>query len=221
MSWYEREVKAEQLSDEWFEARMGCLTGSIVGDIMPNTRGGYSKAREMLLYRKAVEFMANKDESDPIPKRYSDWGHEYEDEAIRAVSEEAGIPFLSAGLIKSEFSDLVGSSVDSLTENGRVVAEVKCPYYMYSHLKHIHNTPASKLHSDSGYKKYYWQVRHHLLCVGAEEAIWASYYPFFEPKPLFTDIIIADKNELNLLKDECMKFVKDMKLICKRIYEAK
>ena len=96
MTWQNREIKAEQLSDEWFEARMGCLTGSIVGDIMPNTRGGYSKAREMLLYKKAVEFMANKDESDPIPKRYSDWGHEYEDEAIRAVSEESGIPFFSS-----------------------------------------------------------------------------------------------------------------------------
>ena len=214
MTWRNREVQAEQLTDEWFKARMGCLTGSVVGDIMPGARGGYTKARETLLYKKVVEYLANVDESDPIPKRFSDWGHEYESEAIEQVEEIKDFHFVKAGLIKSDFSDLVATSVDAITEDGRMTTEVKCPYYMRSHLKHIKNNPAVNEKAD---KNYYWQIRMHMLVTGAEWCTWSSYHPLFEPRKSFIVMIQRDDAEMNLLKSECLKFIKEMKELAKEV----
>lgn len=218
--WKSREVDTPQLSDEWFNARMGCLTGSIVGDIMPGARGGYTKARETLLYKKAVEYLASVDESEPIPRKFSDWGHEYEDEAIKEIESIRDIHLVKAGLIKSDFSDLVATSVDALTEDGRLVAEVKCPYYMYSHVKQIKVNPVINLQSDAMYKKYYWQCRHHMLVTGADWCAWNSYHPMFEPRKSFIVLIQRDKEEMELLKSECLKFVKEMKELCKEILKS-
>ena len=217
MSWKNREVKFAQLEPEWFQARMGCLTGSIVGDIMKGARGGYAKARETLLYKKAIEYMSGVDESEPIPQKFADWGHDHEPDAIDCINVDKGVDLKSVGLIKSDFNNLVASSVDGITEDGSLVAEAKCPFYMHSHIKQIYHKPAIKLYSDAMYKKYYWQVRHHMLCTGAKTCAWISYNPNFEPKPAYIEYVDADEKELGLLKDECMKFVTELKLLCTEI----
>ncbi len=221
MSWTDRESDFEQGTDEWLKDRMGKLTGSIVGEIMPGARGGKPVSRKKLLYKKAIEYMAGVDESKPIPKLYADWGHEYEAEACQAIQDELNgsmvedLEFQEVNLITSEFSPLVASSLDRFDINGKYAVEVKCPFYMSSHIKHMKENPVINCRSDA--KNYYWQVRHHMLCTGAEWCIWGSYHPHFEPKKLHIEIIKRDEDEMELLKTECLSFVDDMRSLCKDI----
>ena len=216
MTWRDREIVAAQLSDEWFLARYGCITGSIVGEIMPGTRGGKPLGRQKLIYRKAVEYMASVDESQPIPAKYANWGHEHEGEAIQALSDATGFEFIETGLIKSDFNDLVATSPDSMSVCDKA-AEVKCPYYMNQHIKFMLERPVINLKSSQQEKIYYWQVRHHMLVTGAEACIWATYHPYFEPKPLHYEIVERDDNEMKLMKEICEEFVDDMKQVCREI----
>ena len=224
MTWRDREIVAAQLSDEWFQARFGCITGSVVGEIMPGTRGGQPLGRQKLIYRKAVEYMASVDESQPIPAKYANWGHEHEGEAIQALSEATGFEFIETGLIKSDFNDLVATSPDSMSVCQLIghftvdkAVEVKCPYYMNQHIKFMLERPGINLKSSQQEKVYYWQARHHMLVTGAEECIWATYHPYFKPKPLHYEIVERDENEMKLMKEICEEFVDDMKQVCREI----
>jgi len=213
--WKERELEFEQLSDEWFAARMGKITGSIVGQIMPGVRGGKPTGYKNLLYKKAIEYLAGVDESDPIPERYANWGHEYEPEALEAVNDLKKWDFKKVGLINSDFNNLVASSPDAMSRG--TALEIKCPFYMYSHIKMIDQEPAINLKSDTQSKSYYWQIRHHMLVTGAEWAVFASYHPNFKPKKLHITVIQRDEEEMQKMKDVCNSFIEDMREICRKI----
>lgn len=222
---HEREIENEQGSDEWLDDRMGCMTGSIVGEIMPGKCGGVPATRKKLLYKKAVEYLAGVDESQPIKRIYADWGHEWEAEACQAVEDyftdndelTEEVKFREVGLIKSEFSDLVASSLDRIDLTGKYALEVKAPYYMSSHIKHMTEKPIINLASSGMEKNYYWQPRHHMLVTGAEWCIWASYHPHFKPQKLYIEIIKRDEEEMKQLKEACESFVNDMKELCREI----
>ena len=219
-----RELNFAQGSDAWLESRLGCLTGSIVGEIMPGSRGSVPATRKKLLYKKACEYLFGIDKSRPIPRMYADWGHDHEAEACEAVenylhyiSDEItdDVQFREVGLIKSDFDDLVASSLDRLSECGKYALEVKCPYDPANHLQHIIERPAVVM--SSSYKNYYWQPRHHMLCTGAVACIWATYSPEAKTKPLHVEIIESDEDEMKLLRENCLSFVNDMKAIVKEV----
>ena len=215
--WRDREIKCAQLSEEWFQARHGSVTGSVASDIMPGARGSYPAAREKLLYRKAIEHMCGVDESPDIPAKYSDWGHQYEPEAAKVYELETGNKLEEVGIIQSDFSKFAKSSVDRMMTNENGCVEIKCPFYLNNHLKHINKSPVEKLRSDN--KVYYWQVRMHMLCTGADFCDWVSFHPDFEPKYLHVVRIERDEDEMDRLKEECLKFEMEMKQICKEVYE--
>ena len=52
--WRDREIKCAQLSEEWFQARHGSVTGSVAFYIMAGARGSYPAAREKLRCRMGV-----------------------------------------------------------------------------------------------------------------------------------------------------------------------
>lgn len=221
MSVFDREIKTIQGSPEWHKSRMGRLTGSIVGEIMPGVRGGSPASRKKLLYKKSIEYLSGVDESTPIPQKYADWGHEHEAEACDALEvhckEEISkdIEFAEVGLIKSDFNDLVASSLDRISTCGKFAIEVKCPFFMSSHIKHMLEKPVVKLTSDSQSKTYYWQIRHHMLITGATHGIWATYHPHFLPCKLHVEVIERDEEEMEKLKYNCLAFVEDMRAMCK------
>lgn len=225
MDFGDRESKHPQGSDEWLVDRYGCLSGSTVGEIMPGKRGGVPSTRKKMLYKKTIEHVASVDESQPIPKRYADWGHEWEAEACRAVEDYLNtngeltdkVKFREVNLIKSDFNDLVASSLDRIDITHKYALEVKCPFYMSSHIKHITEKPALNCASSGMEKNYYWQPRQHMLVTGAEWCIWASYHPHFTPRPLYIEIIQRDEEEMKQLKEACESFIVDMKKMCKEV----
>lgn len=214
--WTHRELKAEQLSDEWFEARLGALTGSIVGDIMPGKSGKLPNWDKMI-YKKSVEFMAGVDESKPIPQANADWGHEWEPFARESYEDIQNIKMVEPGLIRSEFSDLVASSPDGMTELGFITLEIKCPMTMAKHLEYMHKSPALEISSVALEKRYYWQCRHHMLCTGATSCDFVTYHHGFKPKTTHIETVNRDQDEMDMMQDYCETFIKQMKIFTKEI----
>ncbi len=214
--WKTREVQAEQLSPEWFEARLAALTSSVVGKIMPGKRGKLPDNSEMM-YKKAVEFMAQVDESKPIPAANAEWGHFWESYAADAYEKETGLELIETGLIKSEFSSLVAASPDRITANNNRVIEIKCPMTMHKHVSYIMKSPVSDIWSTSTEKCYYWQARHHMLCTGIKRCDWVSYHDQFEPRPIFIDTVEWDDVEMATMQEVCENFIRDMKQLCKQV----
>ncbi len=217
--WTHRELQAEQLSDEWFAARLAALTGSIVGDIMPGKSGKLPDWSKMI-YKKAVEYMAGADESKPIPQANADWGHHWEPFATESYEKITHSEIIVPGLIRSEFSDLVASSPDGITELGFITLEVKCPMTMATHLSYIDKSPAEEIFSTQMEKRYYWQVRHHMLCTGATACDFVSYHHGFKPKTTHIVTVTRDQDEMDMMQDYCERFIKQMKTFSKKILEG-
>lgn len=214
--WKNRELEADQLSDEWFAARLGALTGSIVGDIMPG-KSGKLPSWDKMMYKKAVEYMAGVDESKPIPEANADWGKFWEPYARSSYNEQKGIEMEEPGLIRSDFNDLVATSPDGITELGFIVLEIKCPMTMAKHLEYMHKSPALNLSSVALEKRYYWQCRHHMLCTGATSCDFVTYHDSFEPKTTHIVTVERDQAEMDIMQEYCNDFIKEMKLFAKNI----
>ena len=213
--WKDREIKHPQGSDEWLESRLAKLTGSVVGQIMPGKTGkkpDWSK----LKYQKAVELMANVDESEPISQYNADWGIEWEPFACEEYEKETGVKLIETGLIVSEFNDCVATSPDRIAADNSIVLEVKCPTTMKKHLQYIDKSPVLELLSVAIEKSYYWQVRHHMLCTGIEACDWATYHHAFEPKVISINRVEWDDKEMAMMQEYCNDFIKEVKLLAKQ-----
>ena len=214
--WKSREIKFEQGSPEWLESRLAKITGSIVGAIMPGKTGkkpDWSK----LKYTKAVQLMAEVDESKPIPPANADWGHYWEPFACEAYTEGTGVEVIETGLITSEFNEYVATSPDRIAANDSFVLEVKCPMTMEKHLQYIDKSPVLEISSVALEKNYYWQVRHHMLCTGIKICDWASFHHGFKPKVISVNRIEWDDKEMDMMQEYCNDFIKEMKLFSKSI----
>lgn len=214
--WKDRESQFPQGSEEWLVDRLAKLTSSIVGAIMPGKTGkkpDWSK----LKYTKAVQLMAGVDESKPIPRANADWGHEWEPFACEAYTEEKGTELIESGLITSSFNEYVATSPDRIAADNSIVLEVKCPMTMEKHLQYIDKSPVLNLSSVALEKNYYWQVRHHMLCTDIRVCDWASFHHGFKPKVISIDRVEWDDKEMDMMKDYCNQFIKEMKLFAKEI----
>lgn len=113
-------TEPEQRSPEWFVARQGRVTGSVVGAILGlspyMTRGDVMRRMVRDAMGAEPEFVGN------VATNY---GTHYEDGAIVEWQMETGLKWKPAYFIKHE--DWLGASPDGWTSDGGLL-EVKCPF---------------------------------------------------------------------------------------------
>lgn len=171
----EIEGSTEQLSDGWFKARMGRITGSKLGEVVP-ARGDKMPARaNMYIAEKCLEIVAgfSREVKENDAMR---WGRDYEADARAFAEDFLGSRIYEVGSITMEWSDQVSSSPDGIGVDGggiKFAYESKCPM---SHT-HIGYLMAGKMPS-----KYINQVQGHLAATGAEYCIFHSFDPRFPPE---------------------------------------
>ena len=68
---------AEQQSEEWFQARLGCATGSRFNDVIAKTRSGYSTSRKNYAVELALEIITGT-RQDFYQSSAMAWGSETE-----------------------------------------------------------------------------------------------------------------------------------------------
>ncbi len=113
-------LNVEQRSDEWFEARRGKISGTILGDVY-SKKGG----RKIGFYQIIAERLG----LDPDEENRMDRGLRLEDEAVELFQGKTGKKVESAGMCVSSFSDEIINSPDGLIKHkGKYTEalEVKC-----------------------------------------------------------------------------------------------
>ena len=172
-------IDCEQRTPEWFAARLGCVTSSVVADVFANGRGKEpSKTRESLKLRLALERVTGKSQESGYSNDDMKRGIEMEPEALSAFEAHSGLLLSPVGFLRHD-TLMAGASPDGVmpaTDEAVVGAtvDVKCPRAT-THIGYLRD-PKTLL------ADYQHQVRHQMFVSGAPHGYLVSYHPDFPPK---------------------------------------
>ncbi len=147
----------QQRTPEWYDARKGRITASLVGAIL-----GLSphKTREDVMEQM---IRGQVQEADNPALNY---GIFHEPGAIVEFEMETALEVEPAPFVPYE--DWLGASPDGYVSDGSLI-EVKCPFRLRNGGKHI---------SIEKQKHYYAQVQTQLFCTGYKKAYFFQWSPF-------------------------------------------
>lgn len=192
-----REVKAEQRSAEWFEARKGRITGSKIGAILGlspfQTREDVLRAMVREYHQYPSEFEGN---------QATQWGTFNEDNAAFELLIETGIDFRECGLVIHPDHKWLAASPDGVSLCGRYIREIKCPYSKKDKGDFV--SVFEQLH-------YYAQVQYEMFCTGINKAIFFQWSPvrskveFVEFDQAFIDKTLPEMHGFYLLYCDAIK----------------
>jgi len=174
-----KDAAQQQKTKEWFKARLGLFTGSVMPDFMKNGRGGdiWGETCKKVIYRVVAErsmspggiesYVENMMKKEFLQ---TNWGNIYEPEARELFAKYSGLDVKETGSIKSELMPYFASSVDGLA--GSTPVEIKCPF---DPIKHEINLGMPDIIGSKS--EYFWQMQAHLIITGAEYCFFVSYDP--------------------------------------------
>lgn len=171
-------VTAEQRSPEWFQARIGRLTGSVAGDMLDVLKDGKTAGykRRDLLARLVCERLTGVSQDDGYVNAAMQWGIDHEDEAFDAYQGETGNLVRRTGFL-SHTTLMVGCSLDGDVADFDGIIELKCPKSS-THLSYWRVGGVPQNHMP--------QILHNLWVSGAQWCDFVSYDPRFpEHRQLF------------------------------------
>jgi hypothetical protein len=114
-----------QRTPEWFEQKLGKLSGSRVYDIIPGKRGGYLAARETLMFELLVERITGQRVEKYITPAMQ-LGIDLEPVAIERYVAHTGRAVGDIGFVPHPTIQNFGASPDGVIGSDGVL-EVKCP----------------------------------------------------------------------------------------------
>ncbi len=163
-----------QGSDEWFQARVGKITASRLGDIMRKTKWGESTYKAKVRLELAIERITGKSASSVTMNQAMRDGVEREPDARKLFEAITGKDVALCGSFNHPEIVNTSASPDGLLRGEDAVLEIKCP---------THATHAKNLMAQTMPKNYEYQVQWQIACTESEYAYFASYHPDF-PKEL-------------------------------------
>lgn len=152
----------QQLSPEWFKARMGRITGSIAGAAL-----GLSPWQKPQDVMRAMVRSAHGAESEFQGNIATQYGQRHEAIAQLEFTKRTGVTVDEVGFLTHE--DWLGASPDGLTDDGGIL-EIKCPFSMRNQVEPAFKTLAEQPH-------YYAQVQLEMLCADRKHAYFVQYRP--------------------------------------------
>lgn len=155
----------DQRTDEWYQIRLGKLTGSDFHTFLGN---GETKKNKLL--QKAAEKITGKSDEEHFVTEDIQRGIDLEDEAILAYEMTSGNNVDKVGFI--EENEYVGCSPDGLVGDDGII-EVKCPKQSVF-LKQVIDQKIKP--------EYYTQIQFNLLISGRK---WCDYIAYNKNFPLF------------------------------------
>lgn len=156
----------EQRSDEWFTARLGCVTASRTADVMAKTKSGYSASRANYMAQLITERLTET-KADSFSSSAMQWGTETEPQARAAYELMTGEDVIEDGFVKHPTIEGFGASPDGLVGSDGLV-EIKCP----NSATHIDTLLSQKVPA-----KYITQMQVQMMCCGREWCDFVSFDP--------------------------------------------
>lgn len=185
--------EVEQRTEEWFNLRLGRLTGSKFPKIMPSARqkpDAFNDTQLKSLKELAVERMTG-ERTEFFTNSYMEWGTETEPKAIEHYEALNWCKVKEVGFYP--FSDF-GDSPDGIIEGDRAI-EVKCPKST-THLDYL-------LNPEKLFNMYKWQCYGHMIATGLRKCDLMSFDPRFkeEDKKIVIYSIDYEEEEAKKLLD--------------------
>lgn len=189
----------EQHSDEWIEARIGMMSASRIGGILPGARGNYLASRETYMTELEAEILTGQ-QGDFFENAAMRWGTETEPMARAYYEMEYDCIVKEVGFIKHPTIPYLGASPDGLIdEDGGL--EIKCPNT---------STLLTLRHNGKINPNHVVQCMINMMCT---ERTWWDYFMFdprLENNPSYYRRIARDEVMINGLTKEIEKFWEEL-----------
>ena len=156
----------DQGSAEWFAARLGKATGSMIADIMARTKSGPSASRANYAAQLIAERLTGTP-AESFTNAAMQWGTETEGQARDAYRMERLCEVTEIGFADHPTIPMSGASPDGLVDDDGLV-EIKCP----NTATHI-DTLLTKAVPGKYVKQMMWQM----ACTGRAWCDFASFDP--------------------------------------------
>jgi putative phage-type endonuclease len=160
----------EQRTDDWFAARLGCVTASRVADVMARTKSGYSASRANYMAQLVCERLTGQRESSYVNAAMQR-GTDLEPQARAMYEFETGLDVTEVGFIPHPTIQGCGASPDGLVGLDGLV-EIKVPNTS-THIATLRGAPI-----DDRYMK---QMHLQMICTGRK---WCDFVSFDPRLPL-------------------------------------
>ena len=156
----------EQRSEEWFSARLGCVTASRTADVMAKTKSGYSASRANYMAQLITERLTGQ-ANEGFSSAAMQWGADTEPQARMAYELITGENVREVGFVLHPTIKSFGASPDGLVgANGLI--EIKCP----NTATHIDTLLSEKVPS-----KYITQMHVQMICTRRDWCDFVSFDP--------------------------------------------
>ena len=156
----------EQRTDEWFSARLGCVTASRTADVMAKTKSGYSASRANYMAQLITERLTGQP-AEGFSSAAMQWGTDTEPQARMAYELMTGETVQETGFVLHPSIKFFGASPDGLVGSDGLL-EIKCP----NTSTHIDTLLADKVPS-----KYLTQMHVQMICTGRNWCDFVSFDP--------------------------------------------
>jgi putative phage-type endonuclease len=190
----------EQRTEEWFEARLGCVTASRTADVMAKTKSGYSASRANYMAELICERLTGERQAG-FSSAAMQWGTETEPQARMAYEIMTGATVIETGFVLHPTIPGFGASPDGLIDDNGLV-EIKCP----NTATHIET-----LLSEGVQNKYITQMHVQMLCAGRD---WCDFFSFDPRLPVELQMFIKrvqfDKELADQIVTEVQAFIAEM-----------
>lgn len=159
-------IDAPQRSQEWFDARLGRVTGSNAKAVWEKTAKGLRTSKWQSYQDQLVaEVLTGISADDVYVTNDMMRGIDLEPVARHALARHMGVTIRETGFA-SHNTLRIGSSLDGDIDDFKAIVELKCPR-VTTHLRYIEE---GKLPTD-----YAGQCMHNMYVTGAELMIFASF----------------------------------------------
>lgn len=154
----------EQRTEDWFAARLGCVTASRTADVMAKTKSGYSASRANYMAQLITERLTGQ-AAEGFSSAAMQWGTDTEPQARMAYELMTGDTVTETGFVLHPSIDHFGASPDGLVGSDGLI-EIKCP----NTATHIET-----LLSETVPSKYVTQMHVQMICTGR---VWCDFVSF-------------------------------------------
>lgn len=190
----------EQRTDEWFDARLGCVTASRTADVMAKTKSGYSASRDNYMAELICERLTS-ERSGGFNSSAMQWGTETEPQARMAYEIMTGATVVETGFVKHPQIEGFGASPDGLVGDDGLI-EIKCPNT---------STHIAILLDEKIPQKYIIQMHVQMICTQRD---WCDFVSFDPRLPvdmqMFVKRVELDPNLEDQILGEVVKFLEEL-----------
>jgi putative phage-type endonuclease len=196
----EASIDLVQRSPEWFEARIGCLTASVIGKALSTLKrsGDRTQAAIDLMYDLAAERVTG------LPAKRSNpmsWGVDHEDEARASYAFFTNAEVVKVGFVRHPAIPDAGCSPDALVGADGAL-EIKAP---------TSGTHLQTLLADAVPEEHLPQLHWVLACTGREWIDFVSYDPRFpDPLQFFQKRVMRDETIIASMEAEARDFLSEL-----------